>query len=364
MKIERYSTYVLRVPFPGGAVPRASVTSLLAVELVVVELVTTDGVTGMGYTATIGVGGGAIKSVLDEPSIRELVLAEDPRDHEKIWNDFYWRTMFVGRNGIAIMALSALDVALWDLKARACGLPLWRLLGGFSRQIKGYGSGGYLGLTTDQLVAEMSGYVADGYRAVKMKIGNADPRRDVERVHAVRRAIGDDVELYVDANQVYDAKTAIEVARLLAADNIAWFEEPIPAGDWQGHAAVRQAIPMKLATGETLYTTEPFRDFIAREAVDVVQADASRLGGVTEWLKVAALARAWNLPMAPHFVLDIHLHLVAAVPNGLCVEAIFPWISPVVGQTVQPTDGVYTLSDAPGLGLHVSDEVKREYRVC
>lgn len=363
MKVDGYTTYVLRVPFPGGAIPRASVTPLLAIELVVVELTTTDGATGMGYTATIGVGGAAIKAVLDEPALRDLVLAEDPRDHERIWNAFYWRTMFVGRNGISLMALSALDIALWDLKARACGQPLWRLLGGFSREVKGYGSGGYLSLSTDDLVAEMAEYVAAGFRAVKMKIGNPDPRRDIERVRAVRAAIGDDVELYVDANQVYDVKTAIEVARRLADENVAWLEEPIPAGDWQGHAAIRRAIPMKLATGETLYTAEPFRDFIAREAVDVVQADVSRVGGVTEWLKVAALARSWNLPMAPHFVLDVHLPLVAATSNGLCVEVIFPWISPIVGQRVQPVGGVYKLADTPGFGLSISDDVKREYRM-
>jgi L-alanine-DL-glutamate epimerase-like enolase superfamily enzyme len=361
MQIERMTPFLLRVPFPKGRPLEASVTTLLAIELVVVELETECGLTGMGYTATIGLGARAIQALLEEEAIRDLILKQDPFQTERFWDQIYWRTMFVGRAGIALMALSALDMALWDLKAKACQRPLWQLLGGYSNIVNAYGSGGYLSLSVDELVQEMTGFVETGFKAVKMKIGNKQPRQDLERVRAVREAIGDEIELYVDANQVYDVKTAIEVARLLAPCGVAWLEEPIPAGDWPGHAAIREAIPMKLATGETLYTLEPFRDFISHRAVDVVQADASRLGGVTEWMKVAALAKAWNLPMAPHFVLDIHLHLVAAISNGLCVEAIFPWISDVLGQPVRPVNGQYTLTGIPGTGLSISEEVKREY---
>lgn len=363
MKIDTMETYLLRIPFPKGQTFQIARTVLPSVEVVVVILKTDQGLNGFGYTATIGIGGRAIRAFLDDPEVRAIVIGRNPFEYERIWYDLYWQTMFVGRQGISRMGMAAIDVALWDVMSRAAGEPLFRYLGGFRNSVEAYGSGGYLQLSEEELVAEMAGFVEKGFRAVKMKVGLADSRKDLDRVRAVREAVGKDIRIMVDANQGWDASTSIRMGREFEKYDVFWLEEPVPAGDFEGHELIAKALDMHVATGETLYSREDFRRFFYHKAVDIVQADVSRVGGITEWRKIAAMAEDWNLPMAPHFVLDLHCHLVAAIPHGIYVEYIFPWMRSVFADPLPVQEGKIHLTEKPGLGIDLDPESLQRFQI-
>ncbi len=219
-------------------------------------------------------------------------------------------------------AISGIDIALWDLRAKVAGMPLYKMLGGFRNRMPTYVTGGYYrdGEGLPELQAEMRESVEMGARAVKMKLGAVPIREDVARVKAVREAIGSDVKLLVDANCAYKAYEAIQLARQIEQYDIFWFEEPLAPDDYEGHTRLAQMTSIPIATGENEYTRYGFRDLINTKAVPILNADAKILGGVTEWLKVAALAQAHNLDIAPHGSQDIHIHLVSSISNGLLLE--------------------------------------------
>ena len=283
-----------------------------------VHLRTDEGVEGLG----IGQAAPGARQVI-ETALKDLLLDQDPFFIEKLWSDMFWRVRGYGRKGIAFCALSAVDIGLWDLKAKALGLPLYRLLGPYTDSVPIYGSGGWTNFTTEEVVAEMVDYVDQGIERVKMKVGKdfgRSEREDLERVAAVREAVGENVALYVDANNGYYAKQAVYMAREFEAYQVGWFEEPVLADDIQGLVDIRRAINIPVASGEHEYTRYGFKELIARGCVDIVQPDVGRVGGVTEWLKVAHMAHAFNLPVAPHAVQLVHLHVACATPNLKVVE--------------------------------------------
>jgi D-galactarolactone cycloisomerase len=302
--------------------------------------------------------------------LKPVLLSQDPLCTEQLWDDMFWRVRGFGRKGLAFAAISSVDIALWDLKAKLFGVPLYRLLGPFTDRVPIYGSGGWTSYTEAELVREQTGYVERGIPRVKMKVakdfGRAEAE-DVRRLAAVRKAVGDDVEIYVDANNGYYAKQAIGMARHLADYNVKWFEEPVLADDIAGLAAIARAIDIPVATGEHEYTRYGFRELIAQGGADIVQPDVGRVGGVTEWMKVAHLAHAFNLPVAPHAVQLVHLHLACCTPNLKVVECL---------GTVEETDRLWYTEfpeqrdgywspypDRPGLGLELSPDAVRKYSV-
>jgi L-alanine-DL-glutamate epimerase-like enolase superfamily enzyme len=277
-----------------------------------------EGIEGLGVTA----GSRAVRAVV-EHDLKGLLIGQDPFCIEKLWNDMFWRVRGVGRKGIAFCAISAIDIALWDLKAKALGLPLYRLLGPFRDSVPVYGSGGWTNFSEDELIREQMGYVERGMRAVKMKVGKdfgTAELEDLARLEAVREAIGDDVELLVDANNGYYAKQAVRMASEFEEYDVGWFEEPVLADDIEGLAEVARSTSIPVATGEHEYTKYGFKDLIARGGADIVQPDVGRVGGITEWMKVAHLAHSFNLPVAPHAYQLVHLHLACATPNLKIVE--------------------------------------------
>lgn len=282
----------------------------------------------------------------------------------------FWQVRGYGRKGIAFCGISAIDVALWDLKAKALGLPLYKLLGPYRDSVPVYGSGGWTNFNEKELIEEQTGYVERGFRSVKMKVGKdfgKSEREDVRRLAAVRKAIGDDVEILIDANNGYYAKQAITMAKEFEQFRVGWFEEPVLADDIEGLAAVARATTIPVATGEHEYTKFGFKDLIARGGADIVQPDVGRVGGITEWLKVAHLAHAFNLPVAPHAYALPALHLACATPNLRIVEYLgmeeqgyqsffvdFP----------RPKDGMWSpFSDRPGLGVELNPETVRKHAV-
>jgi len=290
--------------------------------------------------------------------------------HEWLWEEMFWAVRGFGRKGLAFCAISAVDIALWDLKGKVFDAPLYRLLGPYTDTVPIYGSGGWTHFTEDELVREQVGYVERGIPRVKMKVGKdfgKAEREDVRRLAAVRKAVGDDVQVYIDANNGYYAKQAIRLARRFAEYDVGWFEEPVLADDVAGLAAIARAIDIPVATGEHEYTKYGFKELIAQGGADIVQPDVGRVGGVTEWLKVAHLAHAFNLPVAPHAVSLVHLHLACCTPNlqvvevlGVEEEANRLWYTEVPEQR----DGMLSpFPDRPGLGLALNPKTVERYAV-
>ena len=330
-----------------------------------VHLSTDEGVEGLG----IGQAAPGARQVI-ESALKDLLLDQDPFCIEKLWSDMFRRVRGYGRKGVAFCALSAVDIGLWDLKAKALGLPLYRLLGPYTDTVPIYGSGGWTNFTTEELVAEMVAYVDQGINRVKMKVGKdfgGSERKDLERVAAVREAVGEDVALYVDANNGYYAKQAVYMAKEFEAYQVGWFEEPVLADDIQGLVDIRRAINIPVASGEHEYTRYGFKELIARGCVDIVQPDVGRVGGVTEWLKVAHMAHAFNLPVAPHAVQLVHLHLACATPNLKVVEYLNTsletdrvWYT----EFPEPRDGMWSpYPDRPGLGLELDPYAVEKWSV-
>ena len=321
-----------------------------------VHVRTDEGLEGLGQCAGL-----SATRTLIEDALSDVLIGEDPFQIEKLWSDLFWRVRGYGRKGLAFQAISGIDIALWDLKAKALGLPLYRLLGPYTDSVPVYASGGWTNLSINELVEEQAKYVEQGFTAIKLKVGKdfgQSEREDLERLAAVRAAVGDDVEIFVDANNGYSAKQAIRMAARFEAYNIGWFEEPVLADDIPGLAAVAAAISIPVATGENEYTKFGFRDLLMANAADIVQPDVGRVGGVTEWMKIAHIAHAFNRPVAPHAFQLVHLHLGCATPNlklveylGIYGESDHVWYKDVP----EPKDGrMAPFRDRPGLGLELN----------
>ena len=356
MKIIDITTTSLRYPHIPAvqdstlSIPKSSGRSQLFV-----HIVTDEGIEGLG----IGALSPGVQEII-ESSFKELLIDQDPFDIERLWNDMYWRLRSYGNKGIGFSALSAVDVGLWDLKAKAVGLPLYKLLGAYTDSIPIYGSGGWTNLSEEGLLSEMSGYVENGIPRVKMKVAKdfgMSEREDLARVEAVRKALGDNVSLYIDANYGYYPKQAIYMAKEFEQFQVGWIEEPVLTDDVVGMAEVRRNTSIPIAAGELDSGKYKFRDLIAGGAVDIAQPDVGRVGGITEWMKVAHLAHAYNLMVAPHAYQSDHLHLACATPNlkgveylGHIHECETEWYKEIP----QQRNGMWSpFPDRPGLGLEL-----------
>jgi L-alanine-DL-glutamate epimerase-like enolase superfamily enzyme len=286
-----------------------------------------------------------------------LLMGEDPREVRALWEKLHKRSeiYWVGRAGITHLALGAIDIALWDLKAKAVGQPLWKLLGGTaSKKVEAYNTdGGWLNWTLETVVADCRRLVQEeGYRAVKLKVGGPNPREDLRRVEAVRKALGPDVRIMTDANGRWTLPQAIRMGRHLAELDVTWLEEPIYFDDVDGHRRLADASPTPIALGEQLYTASQFRDFVRAGAVHYVQPDVVRLAGITEFWEVADLARCWSLPVAPHVgdMCQVHQHLCFAHPACSLLEYI-PWLRDWMEAPASIVDGHYVAPEVPGAGM-------------
>ena len=334
----------------------------------VVRVETDEGVTGVGLGAgSTNTGVQTLVGLVE--GFKPALIGEDPLDVEKIWANM-WVPKLMGRRGLSTRVISAIDIALWDLKGKICKLPAYKLLGGYTNKIPTYIAGGYYqeGKGLKELALEMVKNVAMGARAVKMKIGGVSINEDIERVRVVREAVGCEVKLLVDANNAYRYYEAIEIARKIERYDIFWFEEPVMPDDYRGHAMVAAATPIPIATGENEYTRYGFRDLIEHKAAAILNADAQILGGVTEFMKVAALAAAYDLPVAPHGNQDVHVHLVSAIPNGLIVEYYRDTVDTMWGKSFKDQlmlkDGYLEPPDRPGFGIELNEEVLRPYKIA
>ncbi len=327
-----------------------AVQSFVKQETVFVEVATDDGLTGLGYSYTIGTGGHAVLALLRHDLLPRLVGTE-AGDIEARWNDLYAATRATSIGVITALALAAVDTALWDVRCRRAGEPLWRLAGGFRQQVPVYDTeGGWLHLPTEELVAGAAASRGAGLFGVKLKVGKRLVAEDVERIAAVRAEVGPGMEIMVDANQSLTVAGATRRARAFEELDVAWLEEPLPADDVSGHALLARASSVPVAVGESLYSLGQFRGYLEAGAAGIVQVDVARIGGITPWLKVAHLAEAFNVAVAPHFLMELHVSLAAAVPNGSYVEHI-PQLRAITTEELRIVDGHAVAPDTPGLGI-------------
>ena len=328
-----------------------------------------EGVSGIGWahkSQTLGmvkVAAGLLEH------FKPLLIGEDPFHYRRIWQAL-WVPKLVGRRGLATRFISAIDIALWDLMGKATGLSVHKLLGAAHDRVPAYIAGGYYeeGKGLAGLAAEMEANLELGAKAVKMKIGGAPISEDVERVRVARETVGPDVKLMVDANCAYSLREAIQIARKMEPYDIFWFEEPLPPDDYRGHTRLAQATAIPIATGENEYTRYGFRDLIAHDAAAIYNADAQILGGITEFMNVAALAAAHDLHIAPHGDQEIHLHLVGAIPNGLIVEFYRETVDANRGRIFEEKlqlddDGWLTIPQRPGLGVTPNYDFLERFRL-
>jgi L-alanine-DL-glutamate epimerase-like enolase superfamily enzyme len=321
-------------------------------ETPIVRIVADDGADGTGYSYTIGTGGSSVVALLQDHFAPRLI-GRDPDAIEAIWQDLFRHTHALSVGPLTALALAAVDTALWDLRGRRLGLPLHRLAGGAKETIPVYDTeSGWLHVETAQLVADAEAAAAKGFRGVKVKLGKPHLREDLARLAAVRRAIGDGVELMTDANQGFTVAEAIRRAGAFEAAGLglAWYEEPLPAEDVEGHARLCAATTIPVAIGESLYHPAQFRDYLARNACRIVQVDVARIGGITPWLKVAHMAEAFNVAVCPHYLMELHLPLCCAVPNSLWLEHI-PQLDDIMQNRIAITDGTARAGDVPGNGI-------------
>ncbi len=326
-----------------------------------VHILTDEGVTGVSIT-----GGDALNRVLIENTLSPYLIGENPLNNERIWEKMYWATMQSGRRGAPVIALSALDIAVWDLKGKILNQPVHRLLGGHRDTVPSYGSGVNLNYTDEELVHEMAGYAKAGFGMVKMKIGKKDPADDLRRVKLVREAIGPHVDLTVDVNNGWSLQTAIRMAHRLEEYDIYWLEEPILADEIDNLAKLARETSIPIAVGENHYTKWEFKELMEKGAVQIVQADIGKCGGVTEFIKIAAMADAYGLPVCPHHTEYIDVPLVAAVPNGLFheyIQELFVPMRRIFIDPIQPDHGEVSPPNKPGFGLELNEAVIEELKV-
>ncbi|MEW6625052.1 MAG: mandelate racemase/muconate lactonizing enzyme family protein [Bacillota bacterium] len=374
MKVIDLKTTLLFYPFKENVHDAARKIS--GRDVILIEIMTDDGITGLSFLTGLGVAHGSEAPVINmiiEKALKPMIVGQDPFSIERLWQNMYQGTTRYGRKGAAVRAISGVDMALWDIIGKKTNTPLYKLLGGYSDKIKVYASGGFYTDRNEigELVDDMQRYLDQGFKAVKMKVGR-DLCGDLKRVEAVRKVIGDDIDLLIDANEAWDVGTSLKFLSAVEPYNIYWLEEPLAPDDIDGLVLLSQKSSVPIAAGENEYTRYGFKDLITRNAVSIVQPDVTRVGGISEWMKVAAMARAWNMPCVTHAVQEIHISLVTAISNAPMMEYftrdhyLQTFLSDLFVEPIslhQVIDGYVRAPEKPGLGLEVDWELADEYRV-
>ncbi len=359
MKVTRVESFVLRIP-------TAKPIALQYPEhrLVVARVHTDEGFTGLGYSLVFGGGGAEAIHVYLETRLVPMLIGEDPLFVERLWQKMFHGDRGIKRQGVAAYALSALDIALWDLAGKAAGLPLFKLWGAVTDRVPTYGSGGWPKYALEDLIGEAQRYVAMGCRYYKMKVHHPDPRENRRRVEAVRKALGEGVRLMVDVNQRLDVLGNVRLAQALEDFDLVWYEEPVPADDLAACAEVAQSIRIPVATGENNYTRYEFRELIERRAARYLMPDVCRANGFSETLRIGRLASAHSVKVSPHVVHELSLQVAGALDNAFLVEFI-DWTPPdlFTGMPVCE-DGHFRIPDRPGHGIELAPDAERRYRIA
>ena len=361
MKITRIHTQIVRLPadepLAGGPAVAGATRDFVAL-----QVGTDAGIEGLGVTFFGGALTGALKAAVD--ALGALTIGEDPLRIEAIVNKLRAASGNCGPGGIFTLALSAIDIALWDIKGKALNQPLSTLVGGCRERVPTYASGALMRTFTLEHVAKAGQkLVADGFRQMKMQLAlpaDTSPGREVERARVIREAVGESTDLMCDINQRWDVRQAISIGKRIEQYHLFWLEDVVAHDDYPGLARVADALDTPVAGGEYVYGAVPFRHMLEARSVDIVMIDLVRAGGITQWLKIAGMAEAYNLPVVSHLLPEIHVHLIAAIPHGLTVEYM-PWSARLFEEVPVPVKGELTVPDKPGLGLKFDQAALKRY---
>jgi L-alanine-DL-glutamate epimerase-like enolase superfamily enzyme len=349
-------TLPLDVPVSDAKVATGRQRPLTQVAMLFAEIETEGGHHGLGFSYSKRAGGPGLFAHASE--IAHELIGEDPADIARLWSKLQWAGASVGRSGLATQAIAAFDVALWDMKARRAGLPLAKLLGAHRDGVRCYNtSAGFLQADVGEMRERIDALLARGIGGIKLKVGQPDPMVDIARLEAVRAHAGGSLPLMIDANQQWDRVTALRFGRIVEPLNLTWIEEPVDATDAEGHAALAAELATPIATGEMLTSVAEHDALMRAGAADYLQPDAPRVGGITPFLKICALAEHRRLLLAPHFAMEIHVHLAAAYPFEPWVEH-FEWLEPLFEERLEIREGRMMVPARPGLGLTLSDRAR------
>jgi L-alanine-DL-glutamate epimerase-like enolase superfamily enzyme len=363
MKIQQVKINFVRLPLEEPLVGAPPMPGMLR-EFFTVQVLTDDGIEGIGITTFGGKLIGTLKTALVEFS--ELIKGEDPLRTEQVFAKLRAASAPCGPGGVAALALwAAIDIALWDIRGKAFGVPLTRLLGGLRDRVPAYASGALTRTTpTDKLERAAAALVEKGYRQIKaqMAVGGLNAAQEVERIRIIRDAVGPETILLVDINQRWGVHEAISIGGRIEELGLGWLEDPTRCDDYQGLAKIADALATPICAGEYLYGIEPHRQTLTHHSVDIAMIDLLRVGGVTQWMKVAGMTEAFNRPVASHLLPEIHVHLIAAVPNGLVVEYM-PWTWRLFDNPPIPEKGEIAVPTGAGLGLKFASNLFDKYGV-
>ena len=338
-----------RVPLPT-VLTDSTHGQMRTFELNTIRLTDADGAEGVGYTFTAGRNGAAIDAVLTR-EMPELFDGEEADEIERLWRKAWWALHYGGRGGPTVLAISAFDIALWDLKARRAQLPLWNFLGGFDPKVRCYAGGIDLDLPLDKLLRQTDDNLRKGFRAIKMKVGRGRLSEDVERVGAMRDHLGDGFALMADANMKWSVDDAVRAARAFNRFDLTWLEEPTVPEDPEGHARIVREGGVPIAAGENLRTLWEFKQYMSCGGVTYPEPDVTNCGGVTTFMKIAHLAEAFNLPLTSHGAHDVTVHLLAASPNRSYLEAHGFGLENYIAEPLEIVEGFATAPSRPGHGI-------------
>ncbi|PRY12892.1 L-talarate/galactarate dehydratase [Kineococcus rhizosphaerae] len=350
------ATLPLATPISDAKVLTGRQRPMTEIVFLFAQIRTEQGFEGLGFSYSKRAGGPAQYAHARE--VAADLLGEDPNDIAKVYTKLLWSGASVGRSGVATQAIAALDIALYDLKAKRAGLSLAKFLGSHRDSVRTYNtSGGFLHAPLEEVLARADESLAAGIGGVKIKVGQPDQREDLRRLTAVREHLGPDVPLMVDANQQWDRTSALRMGRAFEEFGLVWIEEPLDAYDAVGHADLARALDTPIATGEMLSSVGEHLALVEHRSADVIQPDAPRIGGITPFLRLAAIADQAGLDLAPHFAMEIHLHLAAAYPREPWVEH-FEWLNPLFEERLETVDGRMVVPDRPGLGFTLTDQAR------
>lgn len=349
--IESYQVFTAKAALQK---PIADAThTLTEISFIVLRLTTQGGVVGESYLLSFQYSPNAIAGALKDAAA--LIIGEEVFNTVKVFEKLNHANEYFGQEGINRWAQAAINIAMWDAWCKTLGQPIWKVLGASSKKIPAYGSGGWISYSVDELLDEVKGYAARGFKAVKIKVGKPDWKEDLERLKIVREAVGKNINIMMDANQGMNVPDALALARSAREIGIQWFEEPIDHTDFEGYSILRKQAGISLAMGEREYSTMPLRELLKRNALDIWQPDILRLGGVEAWRNSAAVAGAHDIPVLPHYYKDYDVPLLSTIANGAGTES-FDWIDPLIDNPVKFVDGFALPHDKPGWGFNFKNE--------